>query len=98
LADLQGWLVVRSALEEPWRMAALEAIEAQRMQGAIARPGGGDPSGVEDLLRPPHNEPFLHMLAHPAVIERLSWMQGGGFHCGSAGRAVCWDGGQVKPD
>ena len=82
--DKDGFLIVPNALEEEWRIAALEAVEAQR------EPGGS----VDDLLRPPHNEPFLHMLAHPAMIQRLNWMQGGGFHCGYAGRAICWDGGQ----
>ncbi|HCV22760.1 MAG TPA: phytanoyl-CoA dioxygenase family protein [Candidatus Latescibacteria bacterium] len=48
--------------------------------GAPTISGTGRPD-LRDLfqLPAPHNAPFLKMLAHPAVIQRLNWMIGAGY-------------------
>ena len=48
--------------------------------GAPTISGTGRPD-LKDLfqLPAPHNAPFLKMLAHPAVIQRLNWMIGPGY-------------------
>ena len=48
--------------------------------GAPTISGTGRPD-LRDLfqLPAPHNAPFLRMLAHPAVIQRLNWMIGAGY-------------------
>ncbi len=48
--------------------------------GAPTISGTGRPD-LRDLfqLPTPHNAPFLKMLAHPAVIQRLNWMIGAGY-------------------
>ena len=48
--------------------------------GAPTISGTGRPD-LRDLfqLPAPHNAPFLRMLAHPAIIERLNWMIGAGY-------------------
>ncbi len=48
--------------------------------GAPTISGTGRPD-LKDLfqLPAPHNAPFLKMLAHPAVIQRLNWMIGAGY-------------------
>lgn len=57
--------------------------------GAPTISGTGRPD-LRDLfqLPAPHNEPFLKMLAHPAVIERLNWMIGAGYRV-SQNTALC---------
>ena len=45
-------------------------------------------------LRWPLCEPFRRMLTHPAVTNRVHWMQGKGSHLSYAGRVVCWQPGQ----
>ena len=37
----------------------------------------------------PHCEPFRAMIAHAAVVQRLSWMMGSGFRLGPV-RAMCY--------
>ena len=48
--------------------------------GAPTISGTGRPD-LRDLfqLPAPHNKPFLKMLAHPAIIQRLNWMIGAGY-------------------
>ena len=48
--------------------------------GAPTISGTGRPE-LKDLfqLPAPHNAPFLKMLAHPAIIQRLNWMIGAGY-------------------
>ena len=48
--------------------------------GAPTISGTGRPD-LKNLfqLPPPHNAPFLKMLAHPAIIQRLNWMIGAGY-------------------
>jgi ectoine hydroxylase-related dioxygenase (phytanoyl-CoA dioxygenase family) len=48
--------------------------------GAPTISGTGRPD-LKDLfqLPTPHNAPFLKMLAHPAIIQRLNWMIGAGY-------------------
>ena len=51
-----------------------------QIPGAPTISGSGRPD-LKDLfqLPAPQNEPFLRMLAHPAVIKRLNWMIGAGY-------------------
>ena len=44
----------------------------------ISGTGRPDLKGLFELPAP-HNAPFLRMLAHPAVIQRLNWMIGAGY-------------------
>ena len=44
----------------------------------ISGTGRPDLKGLFQLPAP-HNEPFLKMLAHPAVVQRLNWMIGAGY-------------------
>ena len=44
-------------------------------------------SGLEGLPEP-HCQPFLKMIAHPAVVERLNWMLGPGWHEGTGSASV----------
>ena len=48
--------------------------------GAPTISGTGRPD-LKDLfqLPAPHNAPFLKMMAHPAIIQRLNWMIGAGY-------------------
>jgi ectoine hydroxylase-related dioxygenase (phytanoyl-CoA dioxygenase family) len=48
--------------------------------GAPTISGTGRPD-LRDLfqLPEPHNTPFLKMLAHPTIIQRLNWMMGAGY-------------------
>ena len=57
--------------------------------GAPTISGTGRPD-LKDLfqLPAPHNEPFLKMLAHPAIIQRLNWMIGAGYKV-SQNTALC---------
>lgn len=55
-------------------------ITLAEIPGAPTISGTGRPD-LRDLfqLPAPHNAPFLKMLAHPAVIQRLNWMIGAGY-------------------
>ena len=55
-------------------------VTLAEIPGAPTISGTGRPD-LKDLfqLPAPHNEPFLKMLAHPAVIQRLNWMIGPGY-------------------
>ncbi len=57
--------------------------------GAPTISGTGRPD-LKDLfqLPAPHNAPFLKMLAHPAVIQRLNWMIGPGYRA-TQNTALC---------
>jgi len=55
-------------------------VTLAEIPGAPTISGTGRPD-LKDLfqLPAPHNEPFLKMMAHPAVIQRLNWMIGAGY-------------------
>ncbi|NKB67960.1 MAG: hypothetical protein GKR89_12940 [Candidatus Latescibacteria bacterium] len=53
----------------------------------ISGTGRPDLRGLFELPAP-HNAPFLKMLAHPAVIQRLNWMIGAGYRV-SQNTALC---------
>jgi hypothetical protein len=40
------------------------------------------------LQTPADRAPFIEMLAHPALVQRLSWMMGGHFRAQSLGRVL----------
>ena len=44
--------------------------------------------GGLEALPAPHGEPFRRMIAHPAVVERLNWMLGPGWHEGMGSASV----------
>ncbi len=96
--DLCGHLVIRNVMEAAWLEAANEAIDkfADRIvvggapdKGSKTLAGTGRPDlgGLFELPKPYCN-PFREMIAHPAVIHRLNWMEGSGFRCGNA-TAIC---------
>ena len=64
-------------------------VTLAEIPGAPTISGTGRPD-LRDLfqLPAPHNEPFLKMLAHPAVIRRLNWMIGAGYRV-SQNTALC---------
>lgn len=55
-------------------------VTLAEIPGAPTISGTGRPD-LKDLfqLPAPHNAPFLKMLAHPAIIQRLNWMIGAGY-------------------
>ena len=96
--DLCGHLVIRNVMDAAWLEAANEAIDKFADQivvgGApdkgsqtLAGTGRPDLGGLFELPKP-YCDPFREMIAHPAVIHRLNWMEGSGFRCGNA-TAIC---------
>ena len=96
--DLCGHLVIRNVMDAAWLEAANEAIDkfADRIvvgaapdKGSKTLAGTGRPDlgGLFELPKP-YCDPFREMIAHPAVIHRLNWMEGSGFRCGNA-TAIC---------
>ena len=96
--DLNGYLVVRGVMDEEWLARANEAVDKfqDRVQvgselagGSKSQAGTGRPllSGLNEFPAP-YNEPFRRMLAHPSVVDRLTWMGGSGFRTGG-GAVFC---------
>jgi len=100
LWDLQGYLILPGVMDADWIAAADAAIEANadRLTGGHKPPGNtarldGTPlSSMRGLfeLPAPHAEPFRRMIAHAPVMQRLTWMLGGGFRLGHV-RAMCYE-------
>lgn len=98
LWDLNGYLVVRGVMDEEWLARANEAVDnfqdrievgSELAHGSKSQAGTGRPllSGLAEFPDP-HNEPFRRMLAHPTVVDRLTWMGGSGFRTGG-GSVFC---------
>lgn len=96
--DLCGHIVVRNVMDAAWLEAANEAIDkfADRIvvggaphKGSKTLAGTGRPDlgGLFELPKP-YCDPFREMIAHPAVVHRLNWMEGSGFRGGNA-TAIC---------
>eukprot|EP01052_Picozoa_sp_SAG31_P042937 SAG31_NODE_6986_length_1826_cov_2.101911_1_plen_269_part_10 len=96
--DLNGYLVVRDAASAALIEAANAAIDAcysmvdrpsTQVSGSTKMAGRGrmDLSGLLQLP-PPHCNPFLELVVHPAVVKRLLWMEGAGFKA-NTGLAIC---------
>ena len=96
--DLCGHLVIRNVMDAAWLEAANEAINkfADRIvvggapdKGSKTLAGTGRPDlgGLFELPKP-YCDPFREMIAHPAVVHRLNWMEGSGFRCNGAS-AIC---------
>jgi len=92
--DLNGYLVVRGVMDAEWLAAANEAVDRFEDQivvgselsgGSKTQAGTGRPllGGLLELPEP-HCEPFRRMIAHPVVVQRLTWMGGSGFRTGGA--------------
>ena len=90
--DLCGHLVLRDVMSADDLALANEAIDRfeadivvgeELARGSTALAGTGRPV-LGRLLELPHPwcEPFRRMVAHPAVVNRLTWMGGSGFRCG----------------
>ncbi|MBT6144819.1 MAG: hypothetical protein HOH74_05280 [Gemmatimonadetes bacterium] len=98
--DLNGYLVLRGVMGGAWIAAASAAIDANadrittghKPPDNTARLDGTPLSSLRDLfeLPAPHADPFRRMIDHPAVMQRLNWMLGGGFTLGHV-RAMCYD-------
>ncbi|MBI2951276.1 phytanoyl-CoA dioxygenase family protein [bacterium] len=96
--DLCGYLVVRNVMTPEDLKLANEAVDSfedkivvgeELARGSKSMAGTGRPllSGLIELPRP-YCEPFRKMIAHPAVVRRLTWMKGSGFRTGG-GTAFC---------
>ena len=96
--DLCGHLVIRNVMDAAWLEAANEAINkfADRIvvggdpahgSKTLAGTGRPDLGGLFELPKP-YCEPFREMIAHPAVVHRLNWIEGSGFRCNGAS-AIC---------
>ena len=96
--DLNGYLVVRGVMDREWLARANEAVDKfqDRIQvgselsgGSKSQAGTGRPllSGLNEFPAP-YNESFRRMLAHPLVVDRLTWMGGSGFRTGG-GSVFC---------
>jgi hypothetical protein len=92
--DLNGYLVVRGVMDPEWLAGANEAVDrfeerivvgSELSGGSQSQAGTGRPllSGLLELPEP-YCEPFRRMIAHPAVVHRLTWMGGSGFRTGGA--------------
>ena len=91
--DLCGHLVLRGVMDAEWLAAANQAIDANPDRigtgGSAAgdsRPLAGQGVGRSSMGDPwtlpsPHGEPFRRMIAHPALIQRISWIMGSGYEC-----------------
>jgi ectoine hydroxylase-related dioxygenase (phytanoyl-CoA dioxygenase family) len=90
--DLCGHLVVRDIMTAEDLALANEAIDRfssdivvgeELARGSTSLAGSGRPT-LGRLLELPHPwcEPFRRMIAHPAIVQRLTWMGGSGFRCG----------------
>lgn len=90
--DLCGHLILRNILTPEELELANEAIDkfSDRIQvgselsaGSKALAGTGRPTlGGLLYLPKPYCEPFRTMVAHPAIVQRLTWMGGSGFRTG----------------
>ena len=88
--DLQGVLHLKGVLSERSVARALASIEANR-RGETGE-GRGDVISWANGF----GAPFREMMAHPAVLARLAWMQGPG-SCNNSRSLFCYergDGGQ----
>jgi hypothetical protein len=96
--DLNGYLVVRGLMDSEWLVKANEAVDqcqdnivvgGELARGSVSQAGTGRPllTGLLELPDP-HNEPFRRMIAHPDIIQRLTWMGASGFRTGG-GTAFC---------
>ena len=92
--DLCGYLVVRNVMDPEWLEAANGVVDkfqdrivvgSELARGSKSQAGTGRPllSGLLELPEP-YCEPFRKMIAHPAVVRRLTWMGGSGFRCGGS--------------
>ena len=81
--DLCGHLVIRNVMSDEHLKLANEAMDCFE---ALAGTGQGMGGPLE--LPQPYCEPFRQMLAHPAIVQRLTWMEGSGFSCRGA-NAFC---------
>ena len=89
--DLCGHLVLRQVMDPEDLALANEAIDRfedrivvgeELARGSKSLAGSGRPT-LGGLLRlpAPWCGPFRRMVAHPAVVHRLTWMGGSGFRC-----------------
>ena len=97
--DLCGHLVLRNVMTPEDLALANEAIDrfsdrivvesVDLAMGSKSLAGTGRPTiaGLLEMPRP-YCEPFRKMLAHPAVVHRLTWMGGKGFRC-TGFEAIC---------
>ncbi len=97
--DLCGNLVLRNVMTPEDLALANEAVDrftdrivvesVDLAKGSKSLAGTGRPTmtGLLEMPRP-YCEPFRKMLAHPAVVHRLTWMGGKGFRC-TGFEAIC---------
>ena len=76
-----GFLILRGIMGARWVEAANATVD-----WALAQGGEHSLLSSPMSLPKPHCVPFRRMVAHPAVLERLTWIFGSGFvHAGPAG-------------
>ena len=89
--DLCGHLVLRQVMDPDDLALANEAIDRfeerivvgeELARGSTSLAGTGRPTlGGLLQLPPPWCDPFRRMVAHPAIVHRLTWMGCSGFRC-----------------
>ena len=92
------YLIIRDVMDADWLAAANNALDAMSDETSQrpAYSAGSDKAvgtgrlSLPDLfnLPPPLNEPFLRMIAHPALVRRLNWIMGGGFRMRERAQAL----------
>ena len=98
--ELTGFLVVRNALSAS-HLAAANAIVAKHLhtvdfasaaeqaEAGSRRMAGGARPGLDLMqLNEDDRAPFVEMLAHPVLVQRLNWMLGGHFRSDSIGLLI----------
>jgi ectoine hydroxylase-related dioxygenase (phytanoyl-CoA dioxygenase family) len=98
--ELTGFLVVRNVIDLAWLKAANAAVEANlhhidyesadkhRVEGGPRMRGGSRPGLAVAGLSDEDRQPFIKMLAHPALVHRLNWMLGGHFRAEAPGTVI----------
>lgn len=121
--ELTGFLVVRSVMDAAWLAEANAVVD--KHQHTVEYPGpstaSGTASGTDkmrgtgrpslDLMELDDTDlrPFVRMLAHPQLVQRLNWMCGGHFRAeqlgsvimsrrGTAGQGLHGNGAPVYPN
>lgn len=98
--DLCGHLVLRGVMDADWVAQANEALTACADRVGVGgaphrdspRLHGGPLASLNGLfeLPAPHAAPFQRMIAHPPIVQRLTWMMGSGFRLGPT-RAMVYE-------
>ncbi len=103
--DCHGYLIVRNVMDPEWIDACNHAIDRhaadweEEVESGMHHPSpkqAGTPRlYLNNLFKlpKPDCDPFHKMIAHPAVVQRLNWIMGAGFHIAGGGSAITFPAG-----